>query len=124
MAVGVAVVMTVAVGSGWNHGKMLYYNITGVHACLDTASQFSRLVRPEVLLEFTALLKERTRGRPGARCTRGLACKCTQRKRTRAYRFSGSTPAFPAQWLYGLLRGASAFEDQADISLTVGDFRK
>jgi len=24
--------------------------------------------------------------------------------RTRAYRFSGNTPAFPAQWLYGLLR--------------------
>src|SRR6266545_868124 len=23
---------------------------------------------------------------------------------TRAYRFSGNTPAFPAQWLYGLLR--------------------
>ena len=27
-----------------------------------------------------------------------------QKKRTRAYRFSGNTPAFPAQWLYGLLR--------------------
>jgi hypothetical protein len=24
--------------------------------------------------------------------------------RTRAYRFSGSIPAFPAQWFYGLLR--------------------
>ena len=39
---------------------------------------------------------------PGARCTRGLACKCTWQKRTRAYRFSGEHPAFPAQWLYGL----------------------
>src|SRR6478672_6813158 len=27
-----------------------------------------------------------------------------QQKRTRAYRFSGSIPAFPAQWLYGLWR--------------------
>jgi hypothetical protein len=27
-----------------------------------------------------------------------------QKKRTRAYRFSGSSPAFPAQWLYGLFR--------------------
>jgi hypothetical protein len=27
-----------------------------------------------------------------------------QSKRTRAYRFSGNTPAFPAQWFYGLLR--------------------
>jgi hypothetical protein len=25
-----------------------------------------------------------------------------QSKRTRAYRFSGNTPAFPAQWFYGL----------------------
>ena len=27
-----------------------------------------------------------------------------QKKRTRAYRFSGGNPAFPAQWLYGLCR--------------------
>ena len=27
-----------------------------------------------------------------------------KRKRTRAYRFSGGSPAFPAQWLYGLCR--------------------
>jgi hypothetical protein len=32
---------------------------------------------------------------PGARCTRGLVCKNAQRKRTRAYRFSGGNPAFP-----------------------------
>jgi hypothetical protein len=25
-------------------------------------------------------------------------------KRTRAYRFSGGSPAFPAQWFYGLFR--------------------
>ena len=35
---------------------------------------------------------------PGARCTRGLVCKVHRRKRTRAYRFSGGNPAFPAQW--------------------------
>jgi hypothetical protein len=29
--------------------------------------------------------------------------KCTK-KRTRAYRFSGGNPAFPAQWFYGLFR--------------------
>ena len=39
---------------------------------------------------------------PGARCTRGLVCKMHKEKRTRAYRFSGGSPAFPAQWLYGL----------------------
>src|SRR3984957_21019727 len=29
---------------------------------------------------------------------------CIKEMRTRAYRFSGNTPAFPAQWLYGLYR--------------------
>jgi len=41
---------------------------------------------------------------PGARCTRGLVCKDAQKKRTRAYRYRRSNPAFPAQWLYGLCR--------------------
>ena len=30
--------------------------------------------------------------------------RCTEQERTRAYRFSGNTPAFPAQWFYGLYR--------------------
>jgi len=41
---------------------------------------------------------------PDARCTRGLACNVHKRVRTRAYRFSGGYPTFPAQWLYGLWR--------------------
>jgi len=41
---------------------------------------------------------------PGACCTRGLVCNSAQRARTRAYRSSRNTPAFPAQWLYGLYR--------------------
>ena len=41
---------------------------------------------------------KRAQGKPGARCTRGLVCKHAQKKRTRAYRFSGGIPAFPAQW--------------------------
>ena len=51
-----------------------------------------------------ALESQRAQGRPGARCTRGLVCKLVKERRTRAYRFSGSTPAFPAQWFDGLLR--------------------
>src|SRR5206468_12212306 len=58
---------------------------------------------PEVLKVLT-LERQRAQGRPAARCTRRLPCKCTQKMRTRAYRFSGNTPAFPAQWLYGLYR--------------------
>jgi len=50
------------------------------------------------------LSKKREQGMPGARCTRGLVCKMHKEKRTRAYRFSGGSPAFPAQWLYGLCR--------------------
>ena len=40
---------------------------------------------------------------PGACCTRALACKSAQRKRTRAYRYRRNTPAFPAQWLRSLV---------------------
>jgi len=57
-------------------------------------------------------LETRVQGMPGARCTRGLVCKSAQKKRTRAYRFSGGNPAFPAQWPYGLCRalpGESGF---------------
>src|SRR3981081_2445173 len=46
----------------------------------------------------------REQGTPGACCTRGLVCKVHKRKRTRAYRYSRSIPAFPAQWFYGLCR--------------------
>src|SRR3954451_17948155 len=50
---------------------------------------------------------------PGARCTGGLACKIAK-KRTRAYRFRGGNPAFPAQWFYGLLR--ALLGDQACLT--------
>jgi hypothetical protein len=46
----------------------------------------------------------REQGMPDARCTLGLVCKMHERKRTRAYRFSGGYPTFPAQWFYGLCR--------------------
>src|SRR5207249_11848618 len=36
--------------------------------------------------------------------TRGLVCQTHSNRRTRAYRFSRNSPAFPAQWFYGLLR--------------------
>jgi hypothetical protein len=52
---------------------------------------------------------------PGARCTRGLVCN-GKKKRTRAYRFSGGTPAFPAQWLDGLWR---ALPGDQDLFVTV-----
>ena len=41
------------------------------------------------------------RAAPAVSCAR-----LHKEKRTRAYRFSGGSPAFPAQWLYGLCRAA------------------
>src|SRR6202166_5343458 len=59
---------------------------------------------PEFCVIVAPLREQRAQGKPDARCTRGLACNLHKRKRTRAYRFSGEHPAFPAQWFYGLLR--------------------
>jgi hypothetical protein len=59
------------------------------HSRDSTAPEACKFVRPK---------GERAQGRPGARCTRGLACKSREERRTRAYRFSGGSPAFPAQW--------------------------
>jgi len=68
------------------------------------AFAISRHDVPEGLPIFCPSEGQRAQGRPGARCTRGLMCKMHKAKRTRAYRFSGGSPAFPAQWFYGLFR--------------------
>jgi hypothetical protein len=73
---------------------------SSINACLAISPLISR----EVCWKRSALSNQRAQGRPGARCTRGLVCKVHKGKRTRAYRFSGEHPAFPAQWFYGLLR--------------------
>jgi hypothetical protein len=65
------------------------------------SSAFSRQCVPE-LCPKSIPPKTEGAGKPGARCTRGLACNMCIRTRTRAYRFSGEHPAFPARWLYGL----------------------
>ena len=41
---------------------------------------------------------------PGARRTRSLACKKQKTRKHSHHRFAEITPAFPARWLYGLLR--------------------
>jgi hypothetical protein len=65
--------------------------------------------------------EQRAQGRPGARCTRGLVCKMHGRRRTRAYRFSGGNPAFPARWFtaysaLSLVTGLSCHHRHADPS--------
>src|SRR5712672_443239 len=78
----------------------------------DTAPRSRGAVRPRFCKSF-AQRYQRAQGMPGARCTGGLACKIAK-KRTRAYRFSGGNPAFPAQWFYGLLRALPG--DQACLT--------
>ncbi len=52
------------------------------------------------------IVSPKKEGAGNAGCTlhpRSRVQSCAK-KRTRAYRFSGGNPAFPAQWLYGLCR--------------------
>ena len=64
----------------------------------------SRRIASEVCIFVCPPRNQRAQGRPGACCTRGLACDLRKQKGTRAYRYRRNTPAFPAQWLYGLYR--------------------
>src|ERR1700675_2658640 len=76
------------------HDECVFASTSRFRARLrDLAARFARGL-PEIILT----LQTRAQGTPGARCTRGLVCKSAQQKRTRAYRFSGGNPAFPAQW--------------------------
>jgi hypothetical protein len=79
----------------WNTGSPAFAG--------DDSKKPSRgAMRPEFCKKTLPSRNQRAQGRPGARCTRGLACDLHQKVCTRAYRFSGEPPAFPAQWLYGL----------------------
>src|SRR5882757_9903257 len=63
------------------------------------ASAISRRDAPEACVGWPPSRGERAQGKPGARCTRGPVCNYYWAKGTRAYRFSGGNPAFPARWV-------------------------
>ena len=102
VAMGVAVMVSVVVGMNVIHGQMLYYNITevtrwtrsqiGVLAAL--IARALRAVSPS--REGAGDPKKgagdpkRAQGRPGARCTRGLACK---KQKEDAHEHTGSAEA-------------------------------
>jgi hypothetical protein len=66
------------------------------------ASAFSRHDLPEAWRRFSPERGSREcRMHAAPAVSRAI---CAKQMRTRAYRFSGGNPAFPAQWLYGLLR--------------------
>ena len=65
-------------------------------------SAFSRTAFARVL----QIIRPKNRGRREDRVRAAPAVSRANadcKKRTRAYRFSGSSPAFPAQWFYGLI---------------------
>src|ERR1700716_4222519 len=67
------------------------------------ASAFSRRDAPELC--FVTPRKQEGAGKTGcALHPRSRVQLFYWQKRTRAYRFSGGNPAFPAQWFYGLFR--------------------
>src|SRR5882757_6752210 len=59
------------------------------------------MICPSFALSFRPLSKQRAQGKPGGAAP-AVSRAIVEKRRTRAYRFSGDTPAFPAQWLYGL----------------------
>src|SRR5882672_10652057 len=74
----------------------------------DLAAQFARGLLLIPYPPIRGRKESRVRAAPAVSCA-----KCTK-KRTRAYRFSGGNPAFPAQWFYGLLRALPG--DQACLT--------
>src|SRR5205085_2950252 len=59
-------------------------------------------IAPE-LCKPVSLEETRAQGKPGARCTRSLARK-TKSARASSPQVHRNSPAFPAQWFYGLYR--------------------
>ncbi len=81
------------------------------------ASAFSRRAGARVVSRTLTLQEQRAQGRPGARRTRGPVCKnCARSAHGSNHRQGGITPAFPAQWFYGLLR---ALPGEPDFVVTV-----
>src|SRR3984957_19252718 len=69
-------------------------------------------VRPRVAREVSRPRNPEGAGNAGCTLHPRSRVQMGKRKRTRAYRFSGGNPTFPARWLYGLLRalpGESGF---------------
>src|SRR5436190_23360912 len=57
---------------------------------VDTVSRSRGALRPRFAINFLPSRKQRAQGRPGACCTRGLACDLRKQKCTRAYRAAGA----------------------------------
>ena len=70
---------------------------------MEYEAAFSRRFAPEVCISFCPHRHEGA-GKTGCLPHPRSRVQVHKEVRTRAYRFGWSIPAFPAQWLYGLLR--------------------
>jgi hypothetical protein len=75
-----------------SYGDAVLRGVAGVGlSCTEdgTTSRSRGPILPEACYRISLPSNQRVQGMPGARCTRGLACKMHKKMRTRAYRFSG-----------------------------------
>jgi hypothetical protein len=70
----------------------------------ECVSAFSRRIAPEVCMNFCPSPDNEGAGNAGCLLHPRSRVQRAEGKRTRAYRYSRSTPAFPAQWFDGLCR--------------------
>ena len=78
-------------------------------------------LRPR-LTNFVGPLETRGRREDRVRAAPAVSCALMHRKmRTRAYRFGGGSPAFPAQWLYGIYR---ALPGESELLATIAPGRR
>jgi hypothetical protein len=126
-------VMAGVVGVVVRHGKMLHYNITGVHVVAtcrmgraaakpikagarddgfrfrsthpttDATSHSRGAFPPEACFDFT-LLKDRGRREDRVHAAPAVSRAICAKKMHTSIQVQRRHPAFPAQWLYGLLR--------------------
>src|SRR5205807_7442484 len=82
-------------------------------------SAFSRHDLPEVCIDI--LPRREGAGDTGCALHPRSRVQLCEKLRTRAYRFSGNTPASPAQWLYGLWR--ALLGDEFCLATVVGGLK-
>src|SRR5690349_19833328 len=85
-------------------------------ASTEYDSAISRRDTPELLM--TGPPKKRGRRECRVLAAPAVSCAKVCKKSTRAYRYSRSIPAFPAQWFYGLYRALPGDEFVLSPSLT------
>src|SRR5258708_39277086 len=83
-------------------------------------SRSRRAVRARFAGNVPFLSQQREQGNAGCALHPRSRVQLCEKLRTRAYRFSGNTPASPAQWLYGLWR--ALLGDEFCLVTVIGEY--